>query len=85
MNKHIIAMVHPFVVEQEVSVYDNGECVKTINCTLDNIENAILSLVNQYDVKQIDLAGNQIYNLKIRDNINTNTNFNKNELNITIH
>lgn len=85
MNKHIIAMIHPFVVEQEVSVYDNGECIKTINCTLDNIENAILSLVNQYNIKQIDLAGNQIYNLKIRDNINTNTNFNKNELNITIH
>jgi hypothetical protein len=85
MNKHIIAMVHPFVVEQEVSVYDNGECIKTMNCTLDNIENTILTLANQYNIKQIDLAGSQIYNLKIRDNINTNTNFNKNELNITIH
>lgn len=85
MNKHIIAMVHPFVVEQEVRVYDNGECIKITSCTLDNIENTILTLANQYNIKQIDLAGSQIYNLKIRDNMNANTNFNKNELNITIH
>ena len=31
---HVVCVIHPFVVNQEVSVYKNGECVKQVECPL---------------------------------------------------
>lgn len=84
MNRHITCCIHPFVMEQEVNVYDNGECIRTSKCTLDNIEEIIYSLVNLYNVEQIDLAGNQLYGLKIKDNL-ASSKYNLNDVNITVH
>ena len=84
MNKHIVCNIHPFVLEQEVNVYDNGECIKTAKCTLDNLEENISSLINMYNIKQIDLAGNQLYNLKVKENL-LSSKYDLNDINITIH
>ena len=67
MNDNITAFIHAFVLEQEVNVYQNGECVKTVKCILDNLEETIYSLVNLYNIKQINLAGDQLYSLRVKE------------------
>ena len=69
---YIIASIRPFVMNQEVSVYLNGNCFKTINCTIDDIEKTISTLANEYNIKHIDLiekAG--MYSTKIKDRLIT--------------
>lgn len=87
-NNHIVCMIHPFVMEQEISVYRNGECIKTAKCTLDNVEETILNLVSEQKIRKIDLAGNQLYSLKVKENLENaktvSTDFTKN-LEITIY
>jgi len=67
MNDNITAFIHAFILEQEVKVYQNGECIKTVKCTLDDLEETIYSLVNLYNIKQINLAGNQLYSLRVKE------------------
>ena len=40
MNKHIVCCIHPFVVNQEIDVYQDGECIKTVNCTFEQLEDS---------------------------------------------
>lgn len=84
MDKYITCCVHPFVVEQEVNVYENGQCIRTSKCNLDNLEEVIYSLVNAYDIKQIDLAGSQLYSLKIKEEM-MNSKYNLDGVDITVY
>jgi len=84
MDKHITCCIHPFVTEQEVNVYENGECIRTSKCTLDNLEETIYSFVNLYNIKQIDLAGNQLYSLKVKEKM-MNSKYNLEGINITVY
>ena len=69
---YIIASIKPFVMQQEVSVYLNGNCFKTINCTIDDIEKTISTLANEYNIKHIDLIEkSNMYSARIKDNLIT--------------
>jgi hypothetical protein len=67
MNKHIVAPIHPFVHEQEIYVYINGECVTVKNCTVDNMCDTIYELCEKYDIDRVDFQGGQLYALKFKD------------------
>ena len=67
---HIVAIIHPFVMEQEVDVYKDGECIEVIQCKLDNIEEVCYALCKKHEIHQIDLKGkNQLYSLHIKDKL----------------
>lgn len=69
---YIIASIKPFVMQQEVSVYLNGNCLKTVNCTIDDIEKTISMLANEYNIKHIDLIEKaNMYSTKIKDYLMT--------------
>ena len=68
-NDHIVVSVHPFVIQQEVDVYSNGECIQTVECKLNELKDTIFALSKQHGIQQIDLAGNQLYAMKLRDNL----------------
>lgn len=64
---HVVCVIHPFVVNQEVSVYKNGECVKQVECPLNELKTVLYQLCKENDIKEISLSGGQLYALKIRD------------------
>ena len=69
---YIVANIHPFLFKQEVSVYQDGNCIKTIKCKLDDIEKTIVTLSDVYKINKINLVEkNEVYCLKIRDNLLT--------------
>ena len=83
---HVVASIHPFVMEQEVDVYKNGECVKVVQCTLKDIENVCYALCKEYNINQLDLAGqNQIYALHIKENLEKSNKYEDFKINIEIH
>lgn len=87
MDKHVVAPIHPFVREQEIYVYINGECVKIEKCTLDNIYDTIYNLCERYDVNRVDFQGGQLYALRFRDEylVEKNKKFNARILKVYIH
>ena len=81
---HIVATIHPFVIEQDVAVYKNGECIKAIKCSLDEVENVCYNLCKEYDIHQLDLGGNQLYTMHLKDKIIENK-FDNFNINVEVH
>ena len=82
---HIVSVIQPFVAQQTVSVYVAGECVKTVQCPLDFLEDTITALSKSYSINEVDLAGNEIFTRKIRDDLHVRPKFAKFGLHVTIH
>lgn len=83
---HVVASIHPFVMEQEVDVYKDGECVKIAHCTLDEIVEVCYNLCKEYNIIQLDLCGqNQLYALNIKEKLEAPNKFEDFKINVTIH
>lgn len=84
-NNHIVIYIRPFVVKQEINVYQNGECKKQTKCTLDELTNTIITLAKEYNINNIDFAGDggHIYGLQVKEDLINK--YRENPLNITIH
>jgi uncharacterized UPF0146 family protein len=74
--EHIAVYLRPFVVQQEVTVYQNGECIYQTQCPLTNIEDKLIEVSDKFNVKQIDLAGDFVYGNKIKEDIQNPTKYN---------
>ena len=68
-NDHIVCRVQPFMYKQEVSVYQNGECVKNVRCTLSDFQDVVLALADQYDIHKVDLAGSSLFVSKVKKDL----------------
>lgn len=66
---HVVAVIQPFIMEQEVSVYKGNECIEVQHCSLRDLENACYALCKKHDIHQLELYGNQLYSLHIKDNL----------------
>ena len=55
--KKIVAVLRPFDRKQNVYVFENGNKIANIQVTLDEFNNSIFSLNQQYEVNQVDLSG----------------------------
>lgn len=84
MNKHIVATIHPFVREQEIYVYIDGECVTITKCIIDDMCEKIYELCEKYDINRVDFQGGQLYSLKFRDDFIANK-FGNRHIEIHIH
>ena len=73
MDKDYIGIkIHPFIFKQEVAVYQDGNCVRTIRCKLDDIEKTIVTLSDMYHINKVNLIEkNHMYSLKIKEHLNT--------------
>ena len=67
---HVVVCVHPFVMRQEISVFQNGECVKHIECDLNELDKIAYDLCKEYNIHQLDYAGAKDYGLKLEEKIN---------------
>ena len=71
MNKDcIIINIRPFVFKQNISVYQDGNCIRTVKCKLNDIGSMVRTLSDMYHINKINLVEKgDAYSLKIRDNL----------------
>ena len=81
---HVVAIIHPFVVQQEVDVYMNGECVKTVPCNLNDLDKVCYNLCKEYNINQLDLKGQDQYALHLRDKLTSSTEYEDFKINVDI-
>ena len=81
---HITVYLRPFVIQQEIAVYKNGECVYQIQCPLTNIENKLIEVSDKFSINQIDLAGDFVYGNKIKSDIQNPAKYNLNKCSLKI-
>ena len=77
---HVVAIINPFVMEHTISVYKDGECKKTIKCTMENIEKVCYSLCKEFNIHQLDIHGMTGMVDKLQRELNKNTEFNNFEI-----
>lgn len=72
MDKYITCCIHPFVINQKVAVYKNGECIKRVKVPLSSLQESLYALCKENDIKEIRLSGSQLYGLKLKDEFMAN-------------
>lgn len=72
MDNYITCCIHPFIVNQKVAVYKNGECVKQAKVPLNSLQESLYALCKENDIKEIRLGGSQLYGLKLKDEFMAN-------------
>lgn len=53
----IIGILGPFNPTQTFVVYENGQKLAVVDTDIDNLYDTIFSLIDTYDIEQIDLTG----------------------------
>lgn len=57
-NNNLVVMFNPFLVNQEIDVYQNGACVKQDYVTIEDVVDKIKIYCEMYDIPRINLCGN---------------------------
>ena len=81
---HITVYIQPFVFNQTVGVYSNGECIKSIKCKINELDKVCMELCKAYNMHQIDLGGSQPFAQRVKNKIVENK-FENYEINVDIH
>lgn len=58
---YIVVIFHPFDLEQEVMVYQHGECIEQTHPCLEDTVKTIYKLNKQYHTDKIELCGNPFF------------------------
>ncbi len=59
--KKLIGLLRPFDMTQTFYVYEDGNQLKTVELTIDEIPETVLQLCDKYNIEQIDLVGSKGY------------------------
>lgn len=81
----VIAMIHPFIIDQDIKVYKNDECVETLKCKLDEVEQTCCFLCRKYNIHELNLDGNQFYAKHFKDKFIQHKFINNFDINVQIH
>ena len=81
---HIVYICQPFVKNQTIMVYQNGECVETIQCEIYEVSNQIDALVKKNKIKRVDIKGSLDFMEKLKEEL-ISTKFNNKDLEVFLH
>lgn len=70
MNK-IIYNPSLFTLQQQIFAFKDGQEVGHISCSVDEVKNAIISLVRKYDITTVKLMGSGHYSKKLKRDLQT--------------
>ena len=59
--KKIVSVIKPFVVNQNVFVYEDGNKIDVLSVPLNEIENVLVNTATQYEAYEIELLGSKKY------------------------
>ena len=84
--KKIVSIIKPFVINQNVFVYEDGNKIDVISVSLNDIQDILINTAEKYDATDIELIGSKKYINGIVNKIReTEINqYNENKLNIKI-
>lgn len=84
--KKIVSVIKPFVVNQNVFVYEDGNKIDVVSVPLNDIQNILVNTATQYEVTDIELIGSKKYLNGIVNKIKETemSQYNEHKLNINI-
>lgn len=84
--KKIVSVIKPFVVNQNVFVYEDGNKIDVLSVPLNDIQNILVNTATQYEVTDIELIGSKKYLNGIVNKIKETeiSQYNEHKLNINI-
>lgn len=62
MAKKIVSIVHPFMLKQQVYVYEDGNKIDVVEAQTSELPNIIAETANKYEIIDINLGGSKRYN-----------------------
>ena len=84
--KKIVSVIKPFIVNQNVFVYEDGNKIDVLSVPLNDIQNILVNTAIQYEVTDIELIGSKKYLNGIVNKIKETeiSQYNEHKLNINI-
>lgn len=84
--KKIVSVIKPFVINQNIFVYEDGNKIDVVSVPLNDIQNILVNTATQYEVTDIELIGSKKYLNGIVNKIKETeiSQYNEHKLNITI-
>lgn len=84
--KKIVSVIKPFVVNQNIFIYEDGNKIDVISAPLNEIQNILINTASKYEITNIELLGSKKYLNGIVNKIKEAeiTQYNENKLEIKI-
>ena len=84
--RKIVSVIKPFIVNQNVFVYEDGNKIDVVSVPLNDIQNILVNTATQYEVTNIELIGSKKYLNGIVNKIKETemSQYNEHKLNINI-
>ena len=84
--KKIVSIIKPFVINQNVFVYEDANKIDVLSVSLNDIQNILVNTATQYEVTDIELIGSKKYLNGIVNKIKETemSQYNEHKLNINI-
>ena len=84
--KKIVSVIKPFVVNQNVFVYEDGNKIDVLSVPLNNIQDILVETAIKYEVTDIELVGSKKYLNGIVNKVKETemSQYNEHKLNINI-
>lgn len=84
--KKIVSVIKPFVINQNVFVYEDGNKIDVLSVPLNDIQNILVNTATRYEVTDIELIGSKKYLNGIVNKIKETemSQYNEHKLNINI-
>ena len=84
--KKIVSVIKPFIINQNVFVYEDGNKIDVLSVPLDDIQNILINTAIKYEVNDIELIGSKKYLNGIINKVQEEEikQYNTNKLNIKI-
>lgn len=84
--KKIVSVIKPFILNQNVFVYEDGNKIDILSVPLNEIETVLVNTATKYEVLDIELIGSKKYINGIVNKIQEieMTQYNENKLNIKV-
>ena len=86
MNKILLVNIKPFTFTQTVSIFEDGNEIRTIIVPMNKIEEEILVLTKKDNISEVNIVGPKVYTKGIKKKIEKVEfkTYNKNMLNIKL-
>ena len=86
MNKILLVNIKPFTFTQTLSIFEDGNEIRTIIVPMNKIEEEILILTKKDNISEVNIVGPKVYTKGIKKKIEKAElkTYNKNMLNIKL-
>ena len=68
---NLIVNFHPFLVKQDILIYQDGACVKQDHITIEEVSEKVKEYCKIYNIDIVNLCGNKLYLNKFMKDIRT--------------